>query len=168
MSGGVNHIYVENCTFTGTDVGLRFKSTRGRGGVVEDIYIENINMCDIPTDALTFNLYYSGKSATEDDGSGIKGVVEKPVTEETPEFRNIYIKNIKCRNANRAMYFHGLPEMPLNNIVIEDVDITASQSGRFAYSDSITMRRVRIKDASAGFTFSNCNAVDTVGIEYIK
>ena len=64
--------------------------------------------------------------------------------------------------------FHGLPEMPLNNIVIEDVDITASQSGRFAYSDSITMRRVRIKDASAGFTFSNCNAVDTVGIEYIK
>ena len=44
MSGGVKNIYVEDCTFLGTDVGLRFKSTRGRGGVVENIYINNINM----------------------------------------------------------------------------------------------------------------------------
>lgn len=168
MSGGVNHIYVENCTFTGTDVGLRFKSARGRGGVVEDIYIENINMCDIPTDALTFNLYYNGKSVTEDDGSGLKSITAEPVTEETPEFRNIYIKNIKCRNANRAMYFHGLPEMPLKNIVIEDVDITATQSGQFAYSDSITMRRVRINKAASTFAFSNCNIVDTTGIAYAQ
>ena len=45
MSGGVKNIYVEDCTFLGTDVGLRFKSTRGRGGVVENIYINNINIC---------------------------------------------------------------------------------------------------------------------------
>ena len=44
MSGGVKNIYVEDCTFMGTDVGLRFKSTRGRGGVVENIYINNISL----------------------------------------------------------------------------------------------------------------------------
>ena len=58
MSGGVKNIYVSDCQFLGTDVGLRFKSTRGRGGVVENIYINNISMFDIQTDAITFDLYY--------------------------------------------------------------------------------------------------------------
>ena len=56
MSGGVKNIYVEDCTFMGTDVGLRFKSTRGRGGVVENIYINNINMINIPNAIVRFVL----------------------------------------------------------------------------------------------------------------
>ena len=47
----------------GTDVGLRFKSTRGRGGVVENIYINNINMINIPNEPLLFDLFYGGKGA---------------------------------------------------------------------------------------------------------
>ena len=58
MSGGVKNIYVDNCSFLGTDVGLRFKSTRGRGGVVENIHINNINMINIPNEALIFDLFY--------------------------------------------------------------------------------------------------------------
>mgnify|MGYP000408828904 CR=1 FL=1 len=50
----------------GTDVGLRFKSNRGRGGLVENIYISNINMINIPNEALIFNLYYGGKGRGED------------------------------------------------------------------------------------------------------
>ena len=46
MSGGAKNIYVDNCSFIGTDIGLRFKTTRGRGGVVENIYISNITMKD--------------------------------------------------------------------------------------------------------------------------
>ena len=66
MSGGVKNIYVEDCTFMGTDVGLRFKSTRGRGGVVENIYINNINMINIPNEPLLFDLFYGGKGAGEE------------------------------------------------------------------------------------------------------
>ena len=47
MSGGVRNIWVNDCQFLGTDAGLRFKSCRGRGGVVENIYIRNISMADI-------------------------------------------------------------------------------------------------------------------------
>ena len=163
MSGGVRNVYVENCTFTGTDVGLRFKSTRGRGGVVENIYIENINMCDIATDALTFNLYYSGKSVSEDKG-GTAEVEAMPVSVETPLFRNIYIHDIKCRNATRAFYFHGLPEMPVQNVVIDDVDITCKEGGYFAYTDTIVLRNLNVVAQGDMYRFNHCNAVDTASI----
>ena len=61
MSGGVKNIYVEDCTFLEQMVGLRFKSTRGRGGVVENIYINNINMINIPNEPLLFDLFYGAK-----------------------------------------------------------------------------------------------------------
>ena len=47
MSGGAHDILVRNCRFIGTDVGLRFKSARGRGGVVKDIWCRDIYMKDI-------------------------------------------------------------------------------------------------------------------------
>ena len=70
---------MSECSFIGTDVGLRFKSARGRGGVVENIYINNINMIDIPNDALIADLYYAVKSAP--------GEPVPSVSEETPAFR---------------------------------------------------------------------------------
>ena len=55
MSGGVKNILVKHCQFLGTDVGLRFKSTRGRGGIVENIFIDGVSMTDIATDAITYS-----------------------------------------------------------------------------------------------------------------
>ena len=55
---------MHNCLFNGTDTGLRMKSTRGRGGVIENIYIDQINMVAISGDAFTFDLYYANTSST--------------------------------------------------------------------------------------------------------
>lgn len=122
MSGGVRNIHVSNCTFIGTDTGLRFKSTRGRGGIVENIYISNIDMIDIPAEAIRFNLFYGGQSPIlEDDQEAPDTEVEEvPVTEETPSFRNIFMKNIHAVGSGQSGYFQGLPEMKLQNIRIED------------------------------------------------
>jgi len=147
MSGGVRNISVKNCQFLGTDVGLRFKSTRGRGGVVENIYISDIYMFNIETESFLFDLYYGGKSAVEtlEDGD-VTPTEEKllPVTEETPVFRNIFVKNLISRNARRAMLFNGLPEMKINNIQIEDINITAQYGAELSNSKDIVFKNVHI------------------------
>lgn len=147
MSGGVRNISVRNCQFLGTDVGLRFKSNRGRGGVVENIYISDIYMFDIATDSFLFDLYYGGKSASEalDDGDQTPTEKQIPVvSKETPTFRNIYVKNIVSRNARRAMYFNGLPEMNISNINVENAIITSQFGAEVCESDGIKFKNIHI------------------------
>ena len=145
MSGGVENIKVSNCRFLGTDVGLRFKSTRGRGGVVKNIYISDIDMKDIVADAILFDLFYGGKSAVEaaaekDETVNVPAV---PVDETTPEFRDIYISNVCCNGASRAMLFNGLPEMPVTNINVSDCTITADEGITLRNSQDITFKNVK-------------------------
>lgn len=127
MSGGVRNIEVRDCVFIGTDTGLRFKSTRGRGGVVENIYIKRIFMKDIPAAAITFNLFYSGQAPILDPGQTAVVAIDQvaPVTEATPCFRNIFISEVVCRGAEQAIDMQGLPEMPLQNIELKNVFISA-------------------------------------------
>ena len=149
MSGGVRNMHVSNCTFIGTDVGLRFKSTRGRGGIVEHIYISNINMIDIPTEAIRFNLYYGGSSPIPepDDTMALKEIkpVFMPVTEETPEFRHIYVKNTTCIGAKRAIKMVGLPEMKLNNFSFENINIIAENGIEITDADGIQFKNISVE-----------------------
>lgn len=147
MSGGVKNIVVSNCQFLGTDVGLRFKSSRGRGGVVENIYISNMSMIDIATEPILFNLYYGGKSAVEslDDNDQIEQAEVLPAVDETtPTFRNIYINNVYCSNARRAMYFYGLPEHNISNINIENVTIHSNIGAELLESENIKLKNINI------------------------
>ena len=147
MSGGVRNIAVSNCSFLGTDVGLRFKSKRGRGGTVENIWIDRISMIDIVTDPVTFNLYYGGKSAVEvlESGEKVPAAVEPmPVDETTPCFRGIHISNLTCAGARRALFFNGIPEMPIRDISLKNVHITSKLGAEFIYSEDITLENVTI------------------------
>lgn len=170
MSGGVKNVSVRDCMFLGTDVGLRFKSTRGRGGVVENIYIDNINMIDIPTDCLLFDLYYSGKSASEvlaEGGAEPAAEVIPAVTEETPCFRNIFISRVNCRGARRAMYFNGLPEMPLTNVNVSDSHIKAKLGVEINESDGVTLTDTRL-DVAEGYALTAHNVRNLIvsGVEH--
>lgn len=159
MSGGVRNISVRNCQFMGTDVGLRFKSNRGRGGVVENIYISDIYMFNIVTDSFLFDLYYGGKSASEsmEDGDvNPKEVTVPHVSAETPIFRNIYVKNIVSRNAYRAMFFNGLPEMNISNINVENAFITSQFGVLLSESDGVKFKNIHITPhTGAALTLQN-------------
>ena len=146
MSGGVKNVLVKNCQFLGTDVGLRFKSCRGRGGVVENIYINNVSMTDIKADAIIFNLYYGGMSVIEMNASGqkVNNIDPMPVDETTPEFRDIHIKDVVCQGAGRAMFFNGLPEKPIDGIDLKDITIFAKQDAEFYNCKGVKKENVNI------------------------
>jgi polygalacturonase len=147
MSGGIRNIKVTNCDFIGTDVGLRFKSNRGRGGVVENIWISNIIMKDIPTDPLLFDLFYGGKSAIEAEDDETPNITTNgipPVNEETPAFRNIYIENIISSNSNRAMYFNGLPEMKVDNVKVKNSVFSSKIGAVINQTTNVELTNIKI------------------------
>ena len=147
MSGGVSDIWVRNCSFTGTDVGLRFKSTRGRGGVVENIHIENIRMINIARDAIIFNLFYAGLAPTEMGEDPIESLVSNApeVSEETPEFRNISISNVNCQGALRALNIMGLPEMPVNGLTLENSVFSSEMGINCLFANDLTISNVIVQ-----------------------
>ena len=102
-------------------------------------------MKDIIADGILFDLFYGGKAATEsagDEAASAKAV-EIPVDETTPEFRDIYIENVYCNGARRAMLFNGLPEMPVSNINIKNCTITAGTGIDIRNSQDITLENVK-------------------------
>ncbi len=170
MSSGVKNLHVSNCTFIGTDVGLRFKSNRGRGGVVENIFISNVEMINIPTQAISFNLYYSGRSASEDLEVGESGQAPKllPVTEETPQFKNITIKNVNCKGAMLGIQLQGLPEMNLENVVLENIRMEAENGMTCGDAKNIKIKNVTLitkKAPAIDFYNSSDVAVDGLVIK---
>lgn len=171
MSGGVRNVHISSCTFMGTDIGLRFKSTRGRGGIVENIYISNINMIDIPAEPIRFNLFYGGKSPVLDDGGNslsTAGDAEAmPVTEETPSFRNIYMKNIVANGLDKAAFFMGLPEMKVENIRLENAILRAPKGITMVDTKGIQFVNVRVEaEEGPAVIIYNSSDISLDGFEY--
>ena len=136
MSGGVRNMLVQNCTFIGTDIGLRFKTARGRGGVVENIHLRGIHMTGIEGSAIDFNFFYFSESQAT--------AAVPPVTAGTPTFRNILFEDIVSRGSQAAFTLRGLPEMPLRDITFRDVSLSATHGADLAYADGIVFEHVSI------------------------
>jgi polygalacturonase len=139
MSGGARNIFVYNCSFMGTDIGLRFKTTRGRGGVVENIYVKNIRMKDIEGDAILWDMYYFTKPPKAGE------VVEVPaVTEATPRFRNFQISDIVCNGAKRGIFIRGLPEMKVKDIELSNIVLKSDKGAEIIEANDIRMKNVTL------------------------
>lgn len=169
MSGGVRNMHVSNCTFIGTDVGLRFKSVRGRGGVVENIYISDIRMTNIPTQAISFNLFYGGMSVSEMLASGKPDAIAKPepVTEETPQFKDISMKNIVVKGAEQAVALQGLPEMNLENVTMTDMLLEAENGFSIVDANNVTIQNLElITKNKTGIEFYNSKNVKIENLKF--
>ncbi|MFN4285501.1 MAG: glycoside hydrolase family 28 protein [Lacibacter sp.] len=146
MSGGARNIYVNNCTFIGADIGLRFKTTRGRGGVVENIYIRDIFMKDIPGEAILFDMYYAARDPIPLAGEQreLPKVEFMPVNETTPVFRNFHISNVYCNGAEKGIFIRGIPEMHVKDVVLENMVLQAKHGMDIQEASNITFRNITL------------------------
>lgn len=168
MSGGAKNIFITDCTFIGTDIGLRFKTTRGRGGVVEKIYVKNIAMKDILGSAILFDMYYGGKSVAE--GEGGKTTATKTYTADvtTPQFKDFYVNNVVCNGAGSGLLIRGLPELAIKGIHLENVVLKTTKGAEISEASNITLKNVTFesKDTKPVIIVENSNSVKLDGIKY--
>jgi hypothetical protein len=132
MSGSVRKVTISNCVFDGTDRGIRIKSTRGRGGVVEDIRVSNIVMSNIKKEAVVLSLKYSKMEPEEK-------------SERTPVFRNIHISGVTASGTEVPILISGLEEAPISDIILRDIHIQgAKQACQFEDCENIVLRDVLV------------------------
>lgn len=180
MSGGVKNITVSNCIFQNTDRGIRIKTRRKRGGIVEDVVINNIIM-DKVIAGITANSYY-GCNANPNETMELFSELPAKVTVETPIIRNITISNIIMKNVLASgVYLYGLPEMPISNIKIINSDMTVTPDGN--EYQSVMAPNIKLSSGEGIYlknaediVISNCNVktpaekyvLDNVKLTYIN
>ncbi|MDB5274902.1 MAG: glycoside hydrolase family 28 protein [Chitinophagaceae bacterium] len=168
MSGGAKNIFVTDCTFIGTDIGLRFKTTRGRGGVVEKIYVKNISMKDILGSAILFDMYYGGKSVAEGEGGKTVAVKTYAADETTPQFKDFYVSNVVCNGAASGLLIRGLPELAIKGIHLENIVLKTNKGAEISEASDVTLKNVYIesKDTKPVIIVENSNNIKLDGIRY--
>jgi len=146
MSGGAKNLFVSDCSFIGTDIGLRFKTARGRGGVVEKIYVKNINMKDIAGEAILFDMYYMAKDPVPLAGEKreLPKTEFKQVDETTPVFKNFRISNVYCTGAEKAIFIRGLPEMQVSDVVLENMVLQANKGIDIQEAADVRFKHINI------------------------
>ncbi|MCX7708450.1 MAG: glycoside hydrolase family 28 protein [Clostridia bacterium] len=125
MSGGVRNVVISNCVFEGTDRGIRLKTRRGRGGIVEDLRINNLVMKDVMCPIVMHQYYFCGEGGKEQI---VWDKAPYPITEATPVFRSIHFSNITAKNAHAAAAFiYGLSEMPIEDLSFDHISISMAE-----------------------------------------
>ena len=159
MSGDVRNVVISNCVFTGTERGIRIKTRRGRGGVIEDVRVSNIVMRDVNV-PFAVNLYYNflakGDLVVADKAA-------RAVDHGTPRVRRIRFGEIMVEDAHyAAAYLYGLPEMPIKDVSFRDVIVRMSQDARTGIPENLDDERPMSR---AGFIARNVHGLHLDGVE---
>ncbi|PTX92726.1 glycoside hydrolase family 28 protein [Opitutus sp. ER46] len=133
-SGGIRNITASNIVSVGTDVGVRIKSMRGRGGVMENFRFDNWVIEDAQKTALEITMRY-GKSA------------EAPVSEKTPLFRNFSYSNMTIVNAKKVATIEGLTERSVQELRFSDINATGTAGFIGDHVDGIKLQNVAVTAA---------------------
>jgi polygalacturonase len=150
MSGGVRNVTISNCVFDGTDRGIRIKSSRGRGGVIENVRVSNIVMRNIKNEAIHITTMYDRSDP-------------EPVSDRTPIFRDLHFSGI-TGTAKSAAEILGLAEMPIQNVTFSDMQLTGKTGFKIKYAQGIEIRDTKvtaesgpalIADTTTNLTISN-------------
>lgn len=155
-AGGIRNVTVTNCVFDGTRDGLRVKSARGRGAVVENFRASNLVMRRIGSVALAITTYYDSEDHTP-----------RPVDETTPTLRNIEWSHLTIDGAAVLAQMEGLPEKFLQGVTLDHITVRNAQRGlSVLYADGLRIEECDL-DVAAGPALSvvSCQQVELVGLK---
>jgi len=153
-AGGISNLTVAHCTFNGTDAGIRIKSDRDRGGFVHDLCYQDLHMTNVGCPILIYAAYMAHERQYRNLNGLTPDVAASypaaPVAARTPIYRNITFSNITAttKPGNRAGLIWGLPEMPVSNVLLENVTITADKP--FGIFNARGVRLVNCKITTSG------------------
>jgi polygalacturonase len=131
MSGGVKRVTISNCVFEGTDRGIRIKTMRGRGGVVEDIRVSNVSMYNIVNEGILITMRYQPTNP-------------EPLSERTPSVNNIQLSGINIRGAERPVAIYGLAEREVREISFNDMRVFSEKGILLENSSGIAFHDIRM------------------------
>jgi polygalacturonase len=134
MSGGVRNVYVHDCEFTGTDRGLRIKSMRGRGAVVENVWYQNVRHKDLRLMVVEITTFYGSSTLV-------------PKTQTPPVIRGVHVRDISAVGAKEAMEIVGLPEAPLGDLTFANMNVASSDGAKCVDVDGARFDNVKITPA---------------------
>lgn len=131
LAGGIYNVSVTQCYFHATDRGLRIKSRRGRGkdSVIANVFFENIRMDRVIT-PIVINMWYN---CCDPDRytEYVWSREHLPVDDRTPHLGAFAFRNMVCTDAEAAAcYIDGLPESPIDEVVLEDISITFAEDAK--------------------------------------
>ncbi len=146
--GGVKDLIVRDCTFNGTTSGIRIKSDRTRGGLVDGCLYENLTMKDVKV-PVNITAYYPKVPTTD---------AAQPVTDTTPRYRNLKIVNLIADSPDSAGLVVGLPESRVMNLTFDNVKITAPTGLTIRNTRAVQFKDSRILTVSGGPLILETNA----------
>lgn len=155
---GVENLVVSNCTFTGTDAGIRIKTPRGNGGLAQNLTYENLTMTDVKN-PIYINDYYPERNAPKDPSTE----AAEPVNDRTPIIKNILIRDVSITNCPSAGAIRGIPEMPVSDVTFSNVTISARKGLIINHAKGVRFINSRIT-VEEGKTLTTYDA-EIIGLE---
>jgi polygalacturonase len=131
-AGGIENLTVSDCTFDQTDAGIRINTMRGNGGLLQNCTYENLKMTAVKN-PIYITDYYPERNAPKDPSTE----QPEPITDRTPFNKNIIIRNVTATNCLTAGTIRGLPEAPITNVTLTNVNISAKTGMKIYYARKI-------------------------------
>jgi polygalacturonase len=123
-SGGISNLTVINCTFNGTEQGIRIKTDRDRGGNLHNLNYLNLTMTNVDFPILVYCTYMATNRAYRNLNELTPAIAAR-----TPYYHDLTFSNITAtvNPGRRAGLIWGLPEVNVTNVLLARVKITADK-----------------------------------------
>jgi polygalacturonase len=131
-AGGIEDLKVSACTFNQTDSGIRIKTLRGNGGLLQNCTFENLRMTAVKNPIYIID-WYPERNAPKDPSTE----KPEPVTDRTPFNKNIIIRNVTATDCPTAGTIRGLPEAPITGVTLSNVNVSAKTGMKIYHAKGI-------------------------------